>query len=230
MSVKNRVKPLRETSGLSQGLLAEKLGVSQQRISQFENQQANPNAEEIVKLLKIFGCSVEELLIETEGSDTSNNLFMTYIYNDEHVDPNFTKLTYGDSGPKGNMLKSLVVGDGAYIFFHTTINKLRYITAYFYVKQILIKGLNDDEIEELNVDASVDDVIVIGDRERSKILTTPLLFDKQLALELPSLNYSEEYFQNRGDNLKAISDKIRPHRPLSDSDVNHLLTKCEKRG
>lgn len=241
MNMKNRIKFLRESLDISQSELAESLRVSQQKISQFENQNANPNADEISELLKIFNCSFDTLFnkgtIESEEF-TTQHLLITYIYNEDHVDPSFTKLTYGDEFPKASRLENLVVdedGQGSYIFFHTTISDSRYITAYFYVKQILVKGVDDDEIHKLgsytNINGViVDDVIVVADRDKSKILTTPLLFDKKLALELHSLGFTDVEFQKGLSQLKTISDKTRYPRFLFNNDVSLLISKCDKKG
>lgn len=62
MSLAVRLQKLREEQHLSQEQLAEQLGVSRQAVSKWENEQANPDIENIIKLSKIFGVSNDYLL------------------------------------------------------------------------------------------------------------------------------------------------------------------------
>ena len=57
-----------------------------------------------------------------------------------HVDPNFTQLVYGNSVKNGNIIKKHIT-PGSYIFFNARIGGNRYITAYFYVEKVLIRGV-----------------------------------------------------------------------------------------
>jgi hypothetical protein len=90
-----------------------------------------------------------------------------------HVDPNLTQLVYGDSNQHGNILKKHLK-PGSYLFFNTRIGNNRYITAYFYVEKLLEQEKGSDEIKGLHCSAQFDEVIVIGSRTFSKILTAPL--------------------------------------------------------
>jgi hypothetical protein len=154
------------------------------------------------------------------------NLLIKYIFReDNHVDPNFTYLTYGDSGSRGSQISS-TISPGSYVFFHTSYNGKGYITAYFYVERVLTKEENDAEIASLLTDSKVDDVVILGSRERSKILTYPLPFDRNLAVELTSLGIESARFDNGQSELQTISNATRTHRELSDVDVEILLNKC----
>ena len=55
---------LRKKSNMSQELLAEKLGVSRQSVSKWENGNAYPEMNRIIKICKIFHCSINELINE----------------------------------------------------------------------------------------------------------------------------------------------------------------------
>jgi hypothetical protein len=159
-----------------------------------------------------------------------NNLLVKYILReDNHVDPNFTYLTYGDSGNKGIQIQK-TVKPGSYVFFHTSYNGKAYITAYFYIERILNKNDNPAEIAALKTDSKADEVIILGSRERSKILTYPLPFDQALAEQLTSLKISEVKFTGNRSELQTISNSTRSHRRLSNVDVELLLGKCLNRG
>ena len=57
-----RIKELREQSGISQQKLAEMLGVSRPTISQIESEERKISADELIKLAAIFNLSIESLL------------------------------------------------------------------------------------------------------------------------------------------------------------------------
>jgi hypothetical protein len=165
-----------------------------------------------------------EHLLVTYSSDCAKN---------GHVDPNFTQMVYGDSKTEGNVIKSHLA-PGSYVFFNTNVNGERYITAYFYVEKILNQIENKMEIDALNCSAKEDEVVVIGSRLYSKILTLPLKLDKQLLIELKSFGIDNQYFIDKmaqGYNeLQAIAHKTYNNKLLSDMDKNLLLQKCKDRG
>ena len=57
-----RIKELREQSGISQQKLAEMLGVSRPTISQIESEERKISADELIKLAAIFNLSIESLV------------------------------------------------------------------------------------------------------------------------------------------------------------------------
>lgn len=57
-----RIKIFRNQKGLSQSELAEKIGVSQNTVSQWETGERIPNVLILKKLTKILGCSADSLL------------------------------------------------------------------------------------------------------------------------------------------------------------------------
>jgi transcriptional regulator with XRE-family HTH domain len=61
-SLGQRIKQVRESFGLSQQALAEKLGISRPSISQIENGERKVCAEELKKLAEMFNLSVDALL------------------------------------------------------------------------------------------------------------------------------------------------------------------------
>jgi hypothetical protein len=158
------------------------------------------------------------------------HLLIKYIFReDNHVDPNFTYLTYGDSGNKGIQIQNTIT-PGSYVFFHTSLDGKAYITGYFYVEKILTKEEHPAEIATLTTHSKYDDVIILGSRERSKILSYPLRFNKPLALQLKSLKINDDRFNDNTSELATISSATRSHRWLSDQDVELLLSKCLYRG
>ena len=67
MNIGNKIQKHREKNGLSQEMLAEKLGVSRQSVSKWELNQSLPEVDKIVAMSKLFGVTTDELLIEPQG-------------------------------------------------------------------------------------------------------------------------------------------------------------------
>ena len=63
-----RIKQIRESLGLSQQALAEKLGISRPSISQIENGERKVSAEELKKLSETFNVSTDALLDCPQGA------------------------------------------------------------------------------------------------------------------------------------------------------------------
>ena len=75
MKLCEKLYELRRTAGLSQEELAEKLNVSRQAVSKWENGAAQPELSKLVELSRLYGVSVDELLSleKAEKNGTSVN-------------------------------------------------------------------------------------------------------------------------------------------------------------
>ena len=67
MQLGKEIKHLRKLSGMTQEQLAEKLSVSRQTLSKWENEASMPDIESVVKISRLFQISLDELLIK-EGT------------------------------------------------------------------------------------------------------------------------------------------------------------------
>ncbi|MEN8698407.1 hypothetical protein [Bacillus infantis] len=166
----------------------------------------------------------------------SGHIIITYSAEkaiEGHVDPNFTQLVYGNSGKNGNIMKNNL-DVGSYVFFNARIGDKRYITAYFYVEKILLKGKHDNEIENLNCSAKEDNVIVIGSRVFSKVLTVPLELNRKLIGKIKSYNADDNYFDNKESDgireLEAIKDKTLNPKVITEEEKELLINLCKNRG
>ena len=61
-----QIKNLRITNNLSQDDLAEKLYISRQAVSKWENGEATPDSDKLVQLAEIFGVSLDNLVLGKE--------------------------------------------------------------------------------------------------------------------------------------------------------------------
>ncbi|MCR4782558.1 MAG: helix-turn-helix domain-containing protein, partial [Lachnospiraceae bacterium] len=62
MELGNRIKELRKVQNINQDELAEKLFVSRQTISNWENDKSYPDIQSVLLLSETFGVSVDQLL------------------------------------------------------------------------------------------------------------------------------------------------------------------------
>ena len=61
MTLGEKISFLRQGKGISQEKLAELIGVSRQAVTKWENGNANPDTENLIRLAEIFGVSLDEL-------------------------------------------------------------------------------------------------------------------------------------------------------------------------
>ena len=64
MELGKKIKQLRKFSGMTQEQLAEKLNISRQALSKWENGTSMPDVESVVRISMLFQISLEELLIK----------------------------------------------------------------------------------------------------------------------------------------------------------------------
>lgn len=84
MNLGINIKKLRESKGYSQEMVAEKLEVSRQAVSKWENNLSEPSTENLMKLSKLFDIEVD-LLINGKGevlADHLKNENRKYYYNE----------------------------------------------------------------------------------------------------------------------------------------------------
>ncbi len=70
MNIGERIYNLRTQADMSQGDLAEKLNVSRQSVSKWENNNSTPDIEKLVLLASVFGITVDELVKDTATENT----------------------------------------------------------------------------------------------------------------------------------------------------------------
>ena len=67
MELSKKIYQLRKLSGMTQEQLAEKLNISRQTLSKWENGTSVPDVESVVRISTLFHTSLEELLLEEEN-------------------------------------------------------------------------------------------------------------------------------------------------------------------
>ena len=61
-----RIQELREAANLTQVQVALRMGVSQNTVSQWENEVALPRTRDLPLLANVLGCSIDELYLQEE--------------------------------------------------------------------------------------------------------------------------------------------------------------------
>ncbi len=95
MNIGEKIYKLRNQHNLSQGDMAEKLGVSRQSISKWENNNSTPDLDKIIKLAEIFGISVDDLVKNEEFENTSSPAQLPTRPLPEPAENNFKKIGKG---------------------------------------------------------------------------------------------------------------------------------------
>jgi hypothetical protein len=159
------------------------------------------------------------------------NILLPYVYAID-PDPNFSEFTYGDVNVRGRKLSTLNQGD--YLFFHTTINRKKYITAYFVVYTVMETGIAKDDknicpdyqnihLTAYKKDEFNNDFLVFGDHVRSRVLKKPLLFNQELAQTI----FPDMKFPTGKSETQVIGSATRQWREIDDSKRIYLLEKIK---
>lgn len=77
MQLGKKIKQLRKLSGMTQEQLAEKLNVSRQALSKWENGTSTPDIESVVKISTLFQISLDELLYKEESKVKEQKIQIT---------------------------------------------------------------------------------------------------------------------------------------------------------
>lgn len=64
LTMENRLRVLRAEAGISQGELAQRLGVSRQTINAVETNKYDPSLPLALRLAKVFGVSVDAIFLD----------------------------------------------------------------------------------------------------------------------------------------------------------------------
>ena len=66
MTFGEKLQNLRKKAGMSQDALAERLEVSRQAVSKWERDEAMPETEKVIRIARLFGVSLDELLMDKQ--------------------------------------------------------------------------------------------------------------------------------------------------------------------
>lgn len=76
LEIAQRLQQLRKQHGYSQEGLAEKLGLSRQAVSKWERAESSPDTDNLIELAKLYGVSLDELLLGRSAEEAEAALNM----------------------------------------------------------------------------------------------------------------------------------------------------------
>ena len=234
MKFGDNLKTIRKNKKMSQEQLAEKMNVSRQSVSKWENGEAYPEMNNILELCKIFNCKINDL-IHTDMSDISSL--------DEEIIMNVVK--FNDN--KQNQVKTLsniisligkigsIVLKVAIPFIIITMILIPYIVNNVNIneneisfKTDNIKIVDNDKLEIFDVvfiglddDTSLDEIVnVLNNNSKIEIiiyLESGLIFLLvDLIIMIIILNYVEKLFSNiKNNNTPFILDNVNYIKRIS---------------
>lgn len=80
MNLADRIQYLRKTKGFSQEELADKVGVSRQAVSKWENEQSTPDIEKIIIMSELFEVTTDYILKGIEPVNMTNKKTIYSLY------------------------------------------------------------------------------------------------------------------------------------------------------
>ncbi len=145
MMFAEKLKNARKKAGISQEVLAEKLGVSRQAVTKWETDKGLPDIENIIMISNLFGVSVDELL----SSEKESSVCRGYLYE--------SRTEYDIDGQKkfdiklGGVSALKVFGtDGEKVIVHLASNEISTLKEDFKVKIDDIKERIDIDVNRRN--------------------------------------------------------------------------------
>ncbi len=95
IEIANKLLQLRKEKGLSQEALAQELGISRQAVSKWERAEASPDTDNLIELAKLYGISLDELLLHEptaqeektndQTNETDNSKYVHVGFDGIHV-------------------------------------------------------------------------------------------------------------------------------------------------
>ena len=105
----NHLAELRKKHGYSQEDLADKLDISRQAISKWENGESDPSTENLIALSKLYGVSLDELVGNVKPVENDDEPIVPEVIDPEHEDD-------GDKGGlRMSRIQKFISGFGALI-------------------------------------------------------------------------------------------------------------------
>ena len=143
-----RLYTLRTSREMSQGDLAEKLDVSRQTISKWENNMSIPELDKIIALSNVFGVSVD-YIVKGEGEAISESLTDEIQEKDYEPVAETAPVRMITIDPTKKLMAGLAMGVGMVFLFTIVINTLHFITNAMYggadeyiIRRVISIGLN----------------------------------------------------------------------------------------
>lgn len=133
MKLADKIIQLRKVKGWSQEDLAEKLSVSRQAISRWENGTALPDSNNILQLSKLFNVTADYLLNEEYASDNDIPCLKEAYETLNTKEKNYVKLS---------LIASIAFLIGAFAWLVQAINTMQIIYVVLAIINAILSGVN----------------------------------------------------------------------------------------
>ena len=150
MKFDEKLQKLRKASGLSQEALADKLNISRQAVSKWESGVSYPETDKLIQMSKIFNCSLDELVndTETDKSIYSNQQKKKNMYLDSLMEFITKSVNMFSNMKFSNVIKALI--------------ELFIVGVIILVISLIAYSLGDALLNELFWNFYIDNNIVVG--------------------------------------------------------------------
>ena len=159
MKFGDNLKVLRKSKNMSQEILAEKVGVSRQSVSKWENGEAYPEMPNIIALCTIFNCEITDLI--TESMIDLDSL-------DEEIKMNVVKL----KKEKQSKLKGLSKAIYILARIGKIVTRIGIVFSILGMIAVAICGLNT------KIDTAKREIIVFGEQVKYEKKGNVIVFEK----------------------------------------------------
>ncbi len=214
------IRKYRNKSGLTQEELANKLGVTFQAVSKWENRKSAPDIMFLPRMTELFGCSIDSLFSEETGIDMP--------WDDDDVIRIFQA--------KGRKIIK-TQDDNSYIevVFPRNCNETtcQYFKVEVFGNIVCDSSINGDVIchgnvscYEINGDVSAETIAVKGNKDDKCVVTPfPDLSTPDTLKGYVSKQLKEQVDNNGSTNklLSVIADNIDGNFPMTDENIERLL-------
>lgn len=165
MTLGEKMQKERKGIGLSQEALAEKLGVSRQAVSKWENDNGYPEMEKMIRLSQIYNVSLD-YLVGNEQEQTDDNMESKGWYVSMELAKSF--LTYQKSKYMKIGICFLLLCMSSVFLYTGVYNKIGYAISTFVIIIAIIIVIS----------------IVVSDNPYKEIWIEPLIFDEKVLKQL----------------------------------------------
>ena len=187
---------LRKKTNMSQELLAEKLDVSRQSISKWENGNAYPEMNRIVKLCKIFRCSINELI---------NGNIIDFDSLDEEVKMNVVKFNK-DKQNKLKLTSKIMFIISKVMSYITLVTSIAMMGLIIFTPMIIknTEVLNDKIIiyeKEFSINQTTQLMEIINNNSNSKLIIYSIIIMICLIATMMLLFFAFKYLSKLFNNI-----------------------------
>ena len=237
MKFGDNLRNLRKSKNLSQEDLSEKVGVSRQSVSKWENSEAYPEMNNILILCKIFNCRINDLLSEKiedfNSFDEEVKMNVVKFNKEEQKKVKILSKILSIFGKIGSILTKIAIGVIAFVMIMIPV-----VFSNIDIKEdkIIASGniITITEVENgIRLSSTENEHVIIGDinsKEMEKIKKAYNKYDKKVLLVLIETSFAVliiflVFVTKVLKNLEKLFKNINEgETPFTLENVNHIMS------